>query len=74
MNIKQSLWKLSLLLAPFAITAVAINLFLLSLMFPHVGLAVLSPVKALLWAIPLGIPASWAAALWVRSLITEAER
>jgi hypothetical protein len=74
MRAKHSLWKLSLLLVPFATTAVAINLFLIGLMFPHVGLPVLSPVQALLWALPLGIPATWAAALWVRRLVAEAER
>lgn len=73
-NHRTSLWKLALLLAPFATAAVAINLFLVSLMFPHVGLAVLSPLQSLLWSLPLGVPASIAAARWVQNLIAEAEQ
>ena len=70
---RRPLWKLALLLAPFATLAVAINLFLVGLMFPHVGLPVLSPLQALLWAVPLGLPATYASARWVRSLIAGAE-
>ena len=67
-------WKLALLLYPFAAAAVAINLFMLALMGPAVGLDVLSPVTTLLVSGPLGIPAAWASAIWVRNLITEAEK
>lgn len=70
---RRSLWKLAILLAPFATGAVAINLFLIGLMFPKIGLQVLSPQSALLWALPLGVPATIAAALWVRHLISRAE-
>jgi len=52
---------------------VAINLFLLGLMGQAVGLTALSPHLALLAALPLGMPATWAAARWVRHLIDEAE-
>lgn len=68
------LWKLGLLLYPFVAAAVAINLFLLGLMGQAVGLAALSPVLSLILSIPLGVPATWAAARWVRALIDEAER
>lgn len=71
---RRPLWKLALLLSPFATTAVAINLFLASLMFPHVGLAVFSPLQALVWSLPLGVPASLLAARWVQGLIFEAEK
>jgi hypothetical protein len=70
---RKSFWKLALLLAPFATAAVAINLFLVGLMFPHLGLPVLSPLQSLVWSLPLGIPASLASAHWVRSLINQAE-
>lgn len=68
------MWKLALLLYPFATAAVAINLFMVALIGPALGLGVLSPVAALLISIPVGLPATWAAALWVRHLIQEAER
>lgn len=68
------LWKLGAMLYPFAAGAVAINLFLLGLMWQAVGVPALSPVTCVILSIPLGIPASWAAARWVRYLIDEAER
>jgi len=61
------------LLYPFAMGAVAINLFLLSLMWQAVGLPALAPVLALKLALPLGVPAAWAAGRWVRGLIDAAE-
>lgn len=70
----RSMWKLALLLYPFATTAVAINLFLLGLIGLAVGLPSLSPVAALLLSVPLGIPATWLSARWVRNLIDQAER
>ncbi|SPH23823.1 hypothetical protein DEA8626_02895 [Defluviimonas aquaemixtae] len=67
------LWRLGLLLYPFATAAVAINLFMLALMGQAVGLPALPPVTALALSVPLGFPATWAAARWVRRLIDEAE-
>jgi hypothetical protein len=52
---------------------VAINLFLLGLIGHAIGLPAIPPVMALWWSLPLGLPATWAAARWVRSLIDEAE-
>ncbi len=68
------LWKLGVLLYPFTAAAVAINLFMLGLMGQAIGLPALSPVTALGLSVVLGIPATWAAARWVRHLIDEAER
>lgn len=68
-----SLWKLGLILWPFATSAVAINLFMLGLLGQALGLAALSPVAALWLSLPLGLPATWAAARWVRSLLRQAE-
>lgn len=58
----------------FTAAAVAINLFLLFLMLQALGVPALPPLVAVIVAIPLGIPATWAAARWVRHLIDEAER
>ena len=66
-------WRLPVILYPFVTAAVAINLFLLGLIANYAGLPALSPVAALLWSVPLGVPANWLATRWVRSLIAEAE-
>ncbi len=68
----QNLWVLGLLLWPFATTAVAINLFMLGLLVQAIGLPAISPVTALWWCLPLGLPATYAAARWARSLIDQA--
>ena len=60
------------MLYPFTAAAVAINLFLLGLMGQALGLPALAPVHALLLAVPLGVPATWAAGRWVRHLLDEA--
>ena len=70
---RHSLWKLGLILWPFTTSAVAINLFMLGLLGQAVGLGALSPIAALWLSLPLGLPATWAAARWVRSLLRQAE-
>lgn len=65
--------KLALLLYPFSAAAVAINLFMLGLMGQWVGLPEISPYWSVILSVPLGVPATWAAARWVRGLIDEAE-
>lgn len=66
-------WKLALLLYPFAAAAVAINLFLAGLIGLSLGLPALSPLAAVNAALPLGIPATWAAGRWLRHLIDAAQ-
>ncbi|NNE80569.1 MAG: hypothetical protein HKN18_09880 [Silicimonas sp.] len=66
-------WKLSVLLYPFAAAAVAINLFMLALMAQAIGLPALSPVASIIGGIILGVPAAWASGRWVRRLIDEAD-
>ena len=66
------LWKLGAVLYPFVAAAVAINLFMLGLMGQAVGLPALSPLLTLALSVPLGVPATWLAARWVRHLIDEA--
>ncbi len=67
------MWKLSLLLYPFAAATVAINLFMLALAGSWLGLPTLSPWWTLALSVPLGIPAGWAAGRWVRRLMDEAD-
>ncbi len=67
------IWKLALVFYPFAAAAVAINLFMLGLIFDMLGYGSLSPMAALAWSIPLGVPATWAAGRWVRGLMDEAQ-
>jgi hypothetical protein len=64
--------RLLALLWPFATAAVAINLFLLGLIGLSVGLPAMPPVTALWLSLPLGLPATWAAARWVGRLIARA--
>ncbi|MEM9576866.1 MAG: hypothetical protein AAF999_07615 [Pseudomonadota bacterium] len=68
------IWKLAVLLYPFAAGAVAINLFLVGLLGPVLGLPALTPWQALIASMFLGVPAAWGFARWVRGLIDEAER
>ena len=67
-------WKLGLLLYPFATAAVAVNLFMLALLGSWTGLGTLSPMSAVWLSLPLGIPATWASALWVQRLLVQASR
>lgn len=71
---RKGFLRLCAWLYPFTAAAVAINLFLLFLIVHMVGGPAMPPVTAVLISIPLGLPATWAAARWVRSLIDEAER
>lgn len=65
---------LALILYPFVWGAVAINLFMLGLLWQEIGLPAISPVHAMLGAIIPGILATWACTRWVKKLIAEAER
>ncbi len=68
-----SVGKLAVILYPFTAAAVAVNLFMLSLMWQFVGLPALSPVQSIIYAIPLGVPATFLVARWVRNLMDEAD-
>ncbi|MDF0602863.1 hypothetical protein P1J78_19145 [Psychromarinibacter sp. C21-152] len=65
--------KLAVLMYPFAMPAVAINLFMLGLTGQWVGLPALAPVTALVVSVPLGVPAAWLAGRWCRSLMDQAD-
>jgi membrane protein implicated in regulation of membrane protease activity len=70
---RWSIRKLGYLLYPFTAAAVAINLFMIGLMGQAVGLPTLSPVLAIALSIPLGVPATFLVARWVRRLMDEAD-
>ena len=65
-------WRLALLLYPFAAAAVAVNLFMVMLMAPVVGMSSLSPVAAIGASVPLGVPAAIWAARRLRALMDSA--
>ena len=67
-------WKLALLLYPFATGALAVNLFLVGLMAQAGGLPNLAPATTLWISLPLGIMAAWLAGRWVRHLMDEADK
>jgi|GEM_PF-842337 len=64
-------WKLGLLLYPFAAPAVAINLFLAGLIAHKTGFVALPPVLALWLSRPLGVPAAWLCGRRVRGLLDD---
>lgn len=66
-------WKLAILLFPFVAAAVAINLFMLGLVGPWLGLPAMAPLTALWVSVPLGLPATWLASRWLRALMDEAD-
>ncbi len=65
--------RLYLLLYPFTALAVAINLFMLGLMWQAINLPAIPPLTALLLSLPLGLSANWLVTRWVKGLIDEAE-
>ncbi len=70
---KWPVWKLALLLYPATALTVAINLFLAGLILHSVGFGAIGTVPAILWSVPLGVPAAWLAGRWLRSLMDEAD-
>ncbi len=67
------LWKIALVLYPFAAGAAVINLFFLGLLGQAVGLAALTPLASGLGGLALGLPGAWLAARWVRRTIRTAQ-
>ncbi|MGJ8561502.1 MAG: hypothetical protein ACSHX3_14810 [Litorimonas sp.] len=64
--------KITVVLYPFAAAAVAINLFMASLVTQVIGLPALPPVWALGLSVPLGVPAAMLFARWVEGMLDEA--
>ncbi len=65
--------KLYALLFVFTMGAVAINLFMLGLMFQAIGWPALSPIASLWLSLPLALPVNWLVTRWVRGLMDEAD-
>lgn len=68
-----SLRRLWLVLYPFVAAAMAINLYMLALIWVWVGLPVLSPYQALIGGVLVGVPVSYACARKTRQLIAQAD-
>jgi hypothetical protein len=66
-------WRLGLLLYPFAAAAVAINAYMFALIGLSIGLPSLSPLAALAAGAVLGVPATRWAARRLRALMDEAD-
>ncbi|OXT00816.1 NnrT protein [Notoacmeibacter marinus] len=65
--------RLTLMLWPFGIGAVGVNLFFASLIGSWVGLPVIPPVWAAFVSIPLGLPPTWFFARYIVGLMEKAE-
>ena len=64
---------LGLLLYPFVMLAVWINLFMLSLLGTWLGLPSLSTLQSLIAAAFVALPADYAATRWVEGLLARAQ-
>jgi hypothetical protein len=69
----RGIWKLTLVLYPFGAGAVAVNLFMMGLFAPLFGLPTIAPGWAVVGGAGLGLPATWAFARHVRSLMHIAD-
>lgn len=69
-----SLRRLWLVLYPFIAAAMAINLYMLSLIWVWFGLPVLTPYQALAGGSMLGIPVAYVFARQVRKLIAQSDQ
>ena len=66
--------RLWLVLYPFISAAMAINLYMLSLIWIWVGLPVLSPYQAVIGGALIGVPVGYAFARKTRQLIAQADK
>lgn len=66
--------RLMLILYPFGLGAMAVNLFFASLIGSWLGLPVLTPWRSLLGGTILGVPASWLFAGHIARLMAQADR
>ncbi|WP_298863971.1 NnrT protein [uncultured Sulfitobacter sp.] len=69
-----SLRKIALVLYPFATGAMATNVFFASLIGSWVGLPVLSSVWSIVLGALIGVPATWAFAHHIRSLMDKSDQ
>ncbi|MDO5606138.1 MAG: hypothetical protein Q4G25_13350 [Paracoccus sp. (in: a-proteobacteria)] len=66
------LWRLGLLLYPFTVMAVWINLFMAGLLLTWVDMQNIPASRALFLALFVGLPVTWLAARWLRRLLDRA--
>ena len=66
-------WRLALLLYPFVVLAISINLFMLGLLATWLGWPHIPPVPSLIASLFLALPANYAATRWIERLIARAE-
>ena len=66
--------RLTLILYPFGMGAMAVNLFFASLIGSWLGLPALTPWQSLLGGAILGVPASWLFAGHITQLMAQADR
>lgn len=64
--------RLALAFYPVAAASVAINLFLIGLLLQALGLPAIPPRATIMIALPMGVPAAWAAASWIMGLVDSA--
>ncbi len=62
-------WRLVAIAYPFAVGAMTVNLFFLSLILSWVGVPVLTPLRAVLAGLVLGLPVAWVFARHIRRLM-----
>ncbi|WP_349039476.1 NnrT protein [Pseudotabrizicola sp. 4114] len=66
--------RLFLYLYPFGAGAMAVNVFFASLIWSWIGWPVLTPVHSVVGGAVLGVPATWAFARHIRSLMAKADQ
>ena len=65
-------WKIWLVLYPFAIGAAAVNIFFFGLMIQAIGFSAFSPVASLIAGVFFGAPFGWFFARHTRKLLDRA--
>ena len=71
--ISRSVGRIALELYPFGAGAMAVNVYLASLLGSWVGLPVLTPVTSLIVGCVIAVPVTWLFARYVKRLIDEAD-
>lgn len=74
MTSRSGVRRLFLILYPFGAGAMAVNVFFASLIWSWIGWPVLTPVQSVVGGAMLGVPATWAFARHIRSLMEKADQ
>jgi hypothetical protein len=65
--------KIALVLYPFGVGAVAVNLFFAGLIASWLGLPIIPPVWSVIGGVILGVPVTWIFARHIRTLMDRAD-